>query len=117
MEIKAESKYIRISPRKLQLVAKEVKDLSLKEALENLALLRKKAAKPLLKTLKSAIANAAHNFKLKEEDLKIKSIEVLKGPIFKRWRPVSRGRVHPYQKRTSHIKVILEEKSKIKISK
>ena len=111
MEIKAESKYIRISPRKLQLVAKSIKGLSLQEALETLVFLEKRAARSLLKTLKSAIANAINNFKLKEEDLKIKSIEILKAPMLKRWRPVSRGRAHPYVKRTSHIKVILEEVS------
>lgn len=111
MEIKAKSKYIRISPRKLNLVAKSIKGLSLQKALETLAFLEKKAARSLLKTLKSAIANAINNFKLKEEGLKIKSIEILKAPMLKRWRPVSRGRAHPYAKRTSHIKVILEEVS------
>lgn len=109
MEIKAESKYVRISPRKAQLVARAIKGLSLKEALESLSFIRKKAAKPIFKTLKSAIANATHNLKLKEENLRIRSIEILKGPVFKRWRPVSRGRAHPYLKRTSHIKVVLEE--------
>ena len=109
MEIKAESKYIKISPRKVRLVANTVRGLSLTSALENLTFLRKRAAKPLFKTLKSAIANAVNNFKLKEEDLKIKSIEILKGPVLKRWRPVSRGRAHSYEKKMSHIRVILEE--------
>lgn len=109
MEIKAQSKYLRISPRKLLLVSKAIKGLSLKEALENLAFFPKRGAFPLLKTLKSAIANAKNNFKLKEEQLKIKSIEILKGPSLKRWRAVSKGRAHPYKRRMSHIKVILEE--------
>ena len=117
MEIKAESKYARISPRKARLVAEKIKNLPLEDALENLAFLRKRTAKPILKTLKSAIANATYNFKLKNEDLKIKSIEILKGPVLKRWRPVARGRAHPYKRRTSHIKVILEEKPKTKNQK
>jgi len=117
MEIKAESKYIKISPRKVRLVVDAVKGLSLTSALENLTFLRKRAAKPLFKTLKSAIANAVNNFKLKEEDLKIRSIEILKGPVLKRWRPVSRGRAHSYEKKMSHIRVILEEKTKTKNQK
>lgn len=111
MEIKAESKYARISPRKARLVAEKIKNLPLKDALENLAFLRKRTAKPILKTLKSAIANATYNFKFKDEDLKIKSIEILKGPVLKRWRPVARGRTHPYKRRTSHIKVVLTKKT------
>lgn len=114
MDIKAESKYVRVSPRKLKLVADSIKGLPLKGALETLAFLKKKATQPLIKILKSATASAVHNFKLKEEDLKIRSIEILKGPMMKRWRPVSRGRTHQYFKRTSHIKITLEEKSKIK---
>lgn len=109
MEIQAESKYVRTSPRKLQLVAESLKGLSLKQALENLSFLRKRAAKPLLKTLKSAIANAVANFKLKEENLKIKSVQILKAPMLKRFRPVSRGVAHPYKRRMSHIKIVLTE--------
>ncbi|MBL7158970.1 50S ribosomal protein L22 [Candidatus Microgenomates bacterium] len=109
MDIKAKSQHVRMSPRKVRLVVDGAKGLSLQKTLEYLILLRKRAAKPLLKTINSAIANATANFKLKEENLKIKSIEILKGPVLKRWRPVSRGRAHPYKKRTSHIKVILEE--------
>lgn len=114
MKIKAESKYVRVSPRKLKLVADSIKGLPLEQALETLVFLKKKAARPLVKTLNSAIASAIHNFKLKKEDLKIKSIEILKGPVMKRWRPVSRGRAHPLLKRTSHAKVTLEEKPKTK---
>jgi len=114
MEIKAESKYIKVSPRKLQLVAKEIKKSPLSEALEVLPFFKKKAARPLLKTLNSAVANAVNNLKLKKENLKIKSIEILKAPMLKRWRPVSRGRSHSYVKRMSNIKVILEETKKSK---
>lgn len=111
MEVKAQTKHIRMSPRKLNLVAKSIKDLPLEKALEKLSFLRKRAAEPLLKTLNSAIANATNNFGLKKDNLRIKSIQILKGPTLKRWRAVSRGRAHPYEKKTSHIKVILTKKN------
>lgn len=108
MEIVAESKYVRISPRKASLVVKALRGLSPQEALDKLLFINKSAASPLAKLIKSAISNAQNNAKLKAEELKIKRLEVLTGSSFKRWRPVSRGRAHPYKKRTSHIKVILE---------
>lgn len=111
MEIIAESKNIRISPRKLILVAKAVRGLSPQEVLNKLQFITKSAAQPLAKTIKSAIANAKNNAKIKGEDLKIKKMEILNGSSYKRWRPVSRGRAHPYKRRTSHIRIILEGKA------
>ena len=108
MEIIAESKYIRISPRKVALVVKALAGLSPKDALEKLSFIGKSAASPLAKILKSALANAQNNKKLKPTDLKIKKLEVLPGPSFKRWRPISRGQAHSYKRRTSHIKITLE---------
>jgi large subunit ribosomal protein L22 len=108
MLIKAQQKHIRLSPRKVRLVADAIRGLSLSEALEYLAHLNKKAALPLLKTLKQAVANATNNLKLKEDDLSIKEIQINEGSTLKRWQPVSRGRAHSILKRTSHIKVILE---------
>lgn len=108
MEVKAEAKFIRMSPRKARLVADSIKQFSPAVALEQLRFINKAAASPLAKVIASALANAA-NKKLKTENLKFKKIEVLEGPRMKRWRPVSRGMVHQYKKRTSHIKVILEE--------
>ncbi len=111
MLIKAEQKYIRTSPRKLRLIAQVMAKMSPTEALEQLKFLNKRAAKPLLKVVKQAVANATNNNKLKLENLKFKQIEILAGSIQKRWRAVSRGRAHEIFKRTSHIKVILEDKS------
>ncbi len=110
MEIRAESKSVKISPRKIQLVADTIRNLSAIEALRVLAVLPKRASKALEKTLKSAIANAVHNAKVKEDGLRIKSIEVFEGVAMKRFRPSTRGRVHPYKKRSSHIKIVLEER-------
>ncbi len=112
MDIKAEAKYLRISPRKLRLVAETVKKMPLEMATANLTLMNKKGASLLLKLLKSAISNAKNNLNLREEDLKIKSITVDKGIVFKRWQPVSRGMAHAYKKQTSHAKIILEEIAK-----
>ncbi|HUS51961.1 MAG TPA: 50S ribosomal protein L22 [Candidatus Bathyarchaeia archaeon] len=112
MEIVAESKYIRISPRKVRLVANVIRRLPVKEALEILGATNKRAAKPLLDTLKQGIGNAVNNFKLNKENLVIKEIQIGEGPVFKRWRAVSRGQAHRILKRTSHIKLVLAERAK-----
>ena len=109
MEIRAESKGIKISPRKLRLVADAIRNHSVNEALRILVVLHKRAGRALEKTIKSALANAVHNAKLKEEGLRIKSIEIAGGVALKRFHPSTRGRIHPYKKRSSDIKIILEE--------
>lgn len=112
MEVQAISKSVKISPRKVRLVVDEMKNASLQDALRTLSLARKRAALAIEKTLRSAIANATHNAGLKEEMLVIKKIEVTEGAAIKRFHPSTRGRVHPYKKRSSHIRVILEERQK-----
>lgn len=110
MEIIAFSKSVKVSPRKVRLVADAIRKLSLKDALNSLSVIKKRGAVVLNKTLKSAVANAKNNAKIDEEKLIIKGIEISEGPAYKRFRPSTRGRVHPYKKRTSNIKVILEGK-------
>jgi len=112
MEITARSKSVRISARKMRLVADAVRGLPVDQALIILQHLRKRAAKPLLLVLKQGMANAANNFGLQKDGLKIKTLEIGEGPTYKRGRPVSRGRWHPILKRTSHIRMILEGKKK-----
>ncbi|MCH7951666.1 50S ribosomal protein L22 [Patescibacteria group bacterium] len=107
MVIKAEQKYIRMSPRKVRLVVDAIRGLEPKEALEHLTFMRKAAAVPIAKTIKQAMANAVKNQNLNEQSLRFESIQVSKGSTFKRWRAVSRGRAHQILKRTSHIKVLL----------
>jgi len=106
--ITAEQKYIRISPRKIRLIANAITKLPPLEAIDRLNFLNKRGAKTLAKTIKQAMANAVNNLKIKQENLKFAKIEVLKGATNKRWRPVSKGRAHSIFKRTSHIKIILE---------
>lgn len=114
MEIKAESKTERISPRKVMLVADTLKNKSIEDALRILMLIRKRGAKPLYKLLKSAVANAVHNAKKNKDLLSIKSIYVVPGPMLKRFRPSTKGRIHPFKKRSSHIKIVLtDDKSQI----
>jgi len=113
MEIIAISKSVRIAPRKVRLVADAIRALSVQNALDSLSNLNKRAAVPLGKTLKSAIANAKNNNKVSVEDLTIKSIDVLEAPSYKRFHASTRGRVHPYKRRGSHIKIVLESKEEI----
>jgi len=113
MQIVARSRNIRISPRKMRLVVDSIRHLGLAEIRLVLSNINKRAAKPILLTFKQAMANATNNFKLNEEDLRLKEIQVGKGPTYKRWRAVSRGRGRSILKRTSHIRIVLEgEKSK-----
>lgn len=112
MEVLARSKNIRMSARKLRLVADVVRGLAASEAVVILKHLRQRAAQPLLLTLKQGMANAVNNFGLQKNSLKIKTLEIGEGPTYKRGRPVSRGRWHPILKRTSHIRLILEGEQK-----
>jgi len=116
MEVKATAKYIRISPRKVRLVVNAIKGLSPQKALTYLKFIKKRAAQPLAKVIKSALSNAKTNHNLQPEKLKFKKIEVTEGPTLKRWRPISRGRAHKINKRTSHIKVVLEGEEEVKKS-
>jgi len=111
MEYTAVAKSIRMGPRKVRLIADSIRKIGpIDKSLTALSLLKKRGASPIEKTLKSAVANAI-NRGAKKEDLFIKSIEVMEGPALKRHRPSTRGRVHPYKKRSSHIRIVLEEKN------
>src|SRR3989344_5701707 len=108
MLIKAEQKYIRMSPRKVRLIADSIRGLPVNAAVVTLERMNKYAAVPVRKPLSQAIANAVNNHGLKEDILTLKSVEVGEGANLKRWQPVSRGRAHSILKRTSHIRIILE---------
>ncbi len=112
VEISATTKYLRVSPRKLREVADVVRGMNTTKALDQLKFLPKSATKPLMQSLKSALANATHNLKLNGDNLRIKTVEINEGPRLKRFRAVSRGVAHQYKRRTSHLKVVLEEVSR-----
>lgn len=109
MEIKFHLRYLRIAPRKVRLVADLIRGKKVTEAETILNFTVKKAAKPLLKLLKSAIASAIHNFQKEKENLYIKKITVDEGPKLKRWRARARGQAFEIQKKTSHITLVLDE--------
>lgn len=106
-EVKAKLSFLRISPRKVRLVADLVRGKKVNKAIDILSIINKKSAEPIKKLLLSAMANAKNNFNLKEDSLKVAKITVDDGVIIKRWRPRARGRAAAIRKRTSHITVIL----------
>ena len=109
-EVTAIGKNLRVSPKKVRIIARNFSGKEARSALNSLKFVQKKAAVPLSKVIKSAIANAENNKQLKGQELVIKAIMVDEGPTLKRIRPVSRGAAHQILKRTSQIKVVLGEK-------
>lgn len=109
MKVDAKLNYLRIAPRKVRLVVDLVRGRRVSEAEDRLYFVKKKASKPVGKLLKSAIANAEHNFDLKKDNLYISKITVDEGPTLKRWRPRARGAANEIQKKTSHITIVLDE--------
>jgi large subunit ribosomal protein L22 len=109
--MKAIAKQVRMSPRKVRLVVDSIRGLSIDEALMVLSSMQKRAAAPVIKTIESAVANAVTNNGSDRANLFVSSITVDEGQAMKRFHPSSRGRVHPYKKRGSHIKIALKEKA------
>ena len=116
MEVKAIAKNIRISPKKVRLVINQIKNKKPQDAVKVLDFVNKGSASAIKKVIMSAIANAKNNYSLNEESLVFKQISASKGLTFKRFRPVSRGRVHHILKRASHLTVVLEGEEKKKVS-
>jgi len=98
-----------MAPRKVRLVAGLIRRLPIEQAERQLVFMNKAAAKPLLKLLKSAVANAEHNFKLSKDNLWIKFLTVDGGTTIKRFRPRAHGAAAPIRKRTSHITLKLTD--------
>ena len=111
MEVIAKARHIRMSPKKVRLVVDLVRGMDVDRATAQLKFYRKAAARPVLKLLESAIANAEHNFKLPAGDLFIKKAVVDGGPVLKRWRARAFGRAAGIKKRSSHITIILGQRS------
>jgi large subunit ribosomal protein L22 len=108
MAVQAIAKGIRISPRKVSVVASLVRGRSVADALTILEHTPRRAAKPIYKVIASARANADHNHNYRPDTLQIVEISVTPGVRYKRFRPVSRGMAHPFQRRTSHIRVVVD---------
>jgi large subunit ribosomal protein L22 len=109
METVAIAKYIRMSPRKVRLVADLIRGKKVGDALNILSFTPKASAPVILKTLKSAIANAGQKKDVDVDNLIVKGISVDEGPTLKRFRARAMGRGTRILKRASHIKIIVEE--------
>lgn len=109
MEYKAIAKNIKVSPRKMRLVADGVKKQGLNQALFSLTVMNKRASNPLKKAIDAAVANAVNNFKADKASLSIKDIMITEGLAMKRFHFAARGRVRPYKRRSSHITVVLTD--------
>ena len=109
MEVKAISRNIGTSPRKLRLMADLVRGKKVDQALTILKFLPSPSAQSVAKAVKSAAANAENNYEMTPSDLKISKILIDEGRTMKRFRAGPRGRVKPILKRSSHITVIVKE--------
>jgi len=109
MEVKAKLRFVRVGPRKAQLVADLIRGKGSEEALNILTFTKKAAAKTVIKLLRSAIANATQKKNIDVDRLFIKKITVDQGPTMKRFQPRALGRATTIRKRTSHITIVLDE--------
>lgn len=110
MQITAHLHQLRMSPRKVRLVANLLKDMDVHEADAQLTHLQKGAVVPIRKLLHSAIANAEHNAKLDRANLFVRQVRVDQGTTLKRSQPRAFGRATPIRKRTSHVTIVLDER-------
>ncbi len=110
MDISANTKNIRISPRKVRLVRGVIMGLDALRARAVLQYTIKRSAHPMMKILDSALANARNNFGLVQSNMFVKDVIVNEGPKLKRYRPKGFGSSSPIQKKTSHIKIVLSER-------
>jgi large subunit ribosomal protein L22 len=109
--MRAQAKYVRMSPRKARLVAQHIRGRSVPEARAVLAFTAREAADELQKVLQSAVSNAEANHGIAEDRLYISHAYVDGGPVMKRWRARARGRVARIRKPTCHITVQLAERA------
>ena len=110
MEVKAQAKTVRITPRKVRLVIDLIRGKDVKEAAAILEFTNRGASTAVAKVLKSAVANAVHNNGMNEEKLYVKACYVDEGMTLKRFMPRAKGSAAQILKRTSHITVVVEER-------
>ena len=108
MPVQAIAKGVRMSPRKVAVVASLVRGRTVADALIILSHTPRRSALPVKKVIESARANAEHNHNLKPATLRITEITVNHGPRIKRYRPAAHGRALPFQRRSSHIRVVVD---------
>ncbi len=106
----ASIKYVRMTPRKMMAVANNIRGKQVQAAIDYLTFCNRRAARPLLKLVKSAVANASVKGGIDVDNLYVKELLVDKGPTMRRWMPRARGMATPVLKRSSHVKLVLAEK-------
>lgn len=117
-EVKASLRFLKMGPRKVRLIADTMRGHKVTILLERLMVKPQAASLPMLKLLKSAVANAKNNFKFDLDTLRVKEIMVDGGPVVKRWTPRAHGRATPIRQRTSHIHLtLISEEPKAKKEK
>ena len=109
MESKAKASYVRMSPRKVQIVLDLIRNQPADKAMAILKFTPKAATEPVMKVLKSSMANAENNFNMDTTRLYVAYAHVAPGPILKRIQPRAQGRAYRINKRTSHITLVLKE--------
>ncbi|MDD3428962.1 MAG: 50S ribosomal protein L22 [Oscillospiraceae bacterium] len=109
MEAKAHLRYVRIAPRKVQIVLDMIRNQPVDKALAMMQYTNKAACEPLYKLVKSAEANAVNNFNMDKNSLYVAECFVTPGPIMKRVMPRAQGRAYRILKRSSHVTVVLKE--------
>jgi len=109
MEVQALTRYARMSPKKVREVVRTIQGRKANDAVDLLTLIPRKSARLIVKTLKSAIANAENNNNLSADSLVVKSALVENGPVLKRFKAGARGTAMPRRKKMSHIRIVLSD--------
>ena len=117
VEVIAQLKHVRVSPKKMRLVTDLVKGMEVDAAVLQLKYVKKNAAPIVLKLLKSAAANALHNKEIPSEKMVIKNIIVGEAFALKRWKPAAHGAAHPFKKKASHVRLVLTLKPGVTLEK
>lgn len=112
MKVRAQAKYIRQSPYKVRRVLDLVRGLPVDEAEQLLTHVNRRAAEPIIKVLRSAVANAEHNHSLDSGSLVVAEAYADEGPTLRRFRPRARGRASRIRKRTSHITIVVADEGR-----
>lgn len=110
MEVRATAKHIRVSPRKARLVIDAIRGKDVNEALRIVRMSNKKAARPIRKTLESAIANAENNYDVNVDDLYVVKATVDMGRSLRRLRPRAYGRADIIRRPLSHVSIVVGDR-------
>jgi large subunit ribosomal protein L22 len=113
MAVQAIAKGVRMSPRKVGVVAALVRGRSVDDALVILSHTPRRSATAVTKAIASARANAEHNHNFKPDTLRIVEISVTPGPRIKRYRPAAQGRALPFERKSSHIRVVVDGEKRV----